>query len=139
LADRSPGFVWRYNDAVSVRIYDDPLYLFNMSVWDTVESLKQFTYASSHLGVLRDRTKWFERPTQAHMALWWIPAGHIPSVKESIDRLDFRRKHGDTPAAFSIANPHPMPEEPAGEPNPPAVNLDQRVFISAENTQNGDA
>src|SRR5579862_4357976 len=85
-ADRSPGFVWRLStpegDATAVRAYDDPHMLFNLSVWESVESLKEFTYNQGHLAVFRDRAQWFERPAQAHMAMWWIPAGHLPSVEE---------------------------------------------------------
>ena len=75
LADRSPGFVWRLQDATSVRPYDDPMILPNLSVWDSVEALKEFAYRSGHVVPLRDRARWFERPQQAHLALWWIPAG----------------------------------------------------------------
>ncbi len=143
LADRSPGFVWRLEtpegDATAVRAYDDPLILFNLSVWETVEALKQFTYAGGHREPLRDRAKWFERPSQAHLALWWIPAGHIPSVEEAVERLAFRRMHGDTPVAFSFSKPHPAPEVPSAAPAAPTVNLDQRLFVSAANSPNGDA
>src|SRR5260221_4241550 len=97
LADRSPGFVWRLEtaegDATAIRAYDDPQILFNLSVWESVQALKDFTYATSHLGPLRNRAHWFEQATQPHLALWWIPAGHIPSVEEAVDRLEFRRAH----------------------------------------------
>src|ERR1035441_5962077 len=47
-ADRSPGFVWRLataeGDATAVRAYDDPLILFNLSVWESVEALREFMY-----------------------------------------------------------------------------------------------
>jgi len=143
LADHSPGFVWRLEtsegDATAVRACDDPLILFNLSVWESIEALQKFTYNSGHLGPLRDRANWFERPGQAHLALWWIPAGHIPTPQEAMDRLEFRRMHGDTTVAFAFAKPHPAPEEPSARPVPLTVNLDQRIFVSADNTPNGDA
>ena len=132
LADRSPGFVWRLKtpegNATAVEAYDDPLILFNLSVWESVEALKQFTYTSGHRGPLRDRAKWFERPTQAHLALWWIPTGHLPGVREAVERLEFRRAHGDTAVAFSFAKPYPAPEEPSADPaggqsGPEAVHI----------------
>ncbi len=47
LAERSPGFVWRFKtdegDATAVRVFDDPLIVFNMSVWESVEAL--YAYA----------------------------------------------------------------------------------------------
>jgi hypothetical protein len=43
LADASPGFVWRLQtesgSATEIRAYDDPLVLFNMSVWESLEAL----------------------------------------------------------------------------------------------------
>src|SRR5262249_43693540 len=118
LADHSPGFVWRLQtpegDATAIQAFEDPLILVNLSVWESVEALRNFAYKSAHAGPLRDRLQWFEKPKEAHLALWWIPAGHIPSVEEARDRLALRRAHGDTPAAFSFKHPYPPPEEPAG-------------------------
>ena len=102
LAERSPGFVWRLKDATGVQAYDDPLVLVNMSAWESVEALRQYVYKSAHASVLRDRAKWFEKPAQAHMALWWIEAGHVPSVEEARVRLEHRQEWGDSPVAFSF-------------------------------------
>ncbi|HYL38359.1 MAG TPA: DUF3291 domain-containing protein [Bryobacteraceae bacterium] len=142
LADRSPGFVWRLQteggDATSVQAFEGARILVNMSVWESVEALQSFVYRSGHLNPLRDRAQWFEKPSQPHLALWWIPAGHIPSVQEARERLEFRRTRGDSPMAFSFAKLHPHPDAPAGHPAPLALNLDQRQFVSTANTANGD-
>ena len=142
LADRSPGFVWRLQNAsgnaTEIQPYEDPRININMSVWESVEALKEFVYKSGHIVPLRDRLKWFEKPAEAHLAMWWIPAGHIPSVAEARDRLQFRRTHGDTAVAFSFANPFPAPEEPLADPVPPPVSFDNRLFTSSANTPNGD-
>lgn len=142
LADCSPGFVWRLQtetgDATSIQPYDDPLIAINMSVWESVEALKQFVYKSAHIGPFRERLKWFEKPVEAHMALWWIPAGHIPSVEEAKDRLQFRRAWGDTAVAFSFANSYSAPDSPLADPVEPRFSFDNRLFISAANTPNGD-
>ena len=47
LAERSPGFVWRYQDdsgsAIDTRPFDgDPRMAINLSVWDSVEALERF-------------------------------------------------------------------------------------------------
>jgi len=138
LADQSEGFVWRLKDATGVQAYDDPLILVNMSVWESVEALRQFTYKTGHVGPLRDRLKWFEKPSQAHMAMWWVPAGHIPSVAEARDRLEYRRMRGDSAVAFSFSTPLPAPEEPSADPAEPRVGFDNRVLVMAANTPNGD-
>lgn len=138
-ADRAPGFVWRLLDASSVRTENDPFVLFNLSVWESVDHLKRYTYSAGHAQVFRSRADWFEKPTKAHLAMWWIPAGHIPTIDEACERLDYRRAHGDTPAAFSFQSLAPSPDVPAADPAPPTVDLDGRVFVPGANTPNGDA
>ena len=36
------------------------------------------------------------------MALWWVPAGHRPTIDEAIARLEHLRRHGPTPEAFTF-------------------------------------
>ncbi len=106
LADKTPGFVWRLigdgNDATSLRPFDDDMMIVNMSVWESLEALHEYTYYSGHVEVFRQRTDWFEKMTDAHMVLWWIPAGHIPTVQEAKDRLLHLNAHGATPHAFTF-------------------------------------
>lgn len=113
LADRSPGFVWRLKteegNATSVQAFDDSAVLVNLSVWESIEPLRTFTYRSGPAGPLRQRAEWFAKPKKPHFALWWIPAGHIPTVQEARERLELRRIQGDTRAAFSFTNSFPYP------------------------------
>src|SRR5262247_2959158 len=64
VADASPGFVWRLQseagDATAIRAFDDPLLLFNMSVWESLEALKRFVYRGDHLDVFQERQRWFQ-------------------------------------------------------------------------------
>lgn len=110
VADRSPGFVWRLQtpegDATAIRAFDDERILFNMSVWEDIDSLYDYTYRSDHLGPLRDRRKWFERMEGPHLALWWVPAGHLPTVEEAKDRLDLLAREGPGPRAFTFQRPY---------------------------------
>lgn len=139
LADRSPGFVWRLQtesgDATSVLPYEDPSIHINMSVWESVETLRDFVYRSHHLGVMRDRSQWFESMPEAYLALWWIPAGHIPSVAEARERLEFRRAFGDTPLAFSFAKNHPAPEAPDGDPALPSRLERPPILLGQQHSQ----
>jgi hypothetical protein len=106
LAENSEGFIWRLkddqNNATSINIYDDDFLIVNMSVWSSVDSLFQFTYKSNHIEVFKKRSSWFEKMPEMHMALWYVPAGHEPTVKEAEERLNHIREHGDTPRAFSF-------------------------------------
>lgn len=114
LADSTPGFVWRLQtesgDATSIKAYDD-LIIVNMSVWESVESLREYAYRSAHTGVLKYRAKWFEKFAGPYMALWWIPTGHVPSPQEGQARLEYLREHGETAYAFSFKNIYPKPTE----------------------------
>ena len=113
LADQSPGFVWRLQtdegDATSVQAFDDPLLLVNMSVWDGIEVLHAFIYRSTHLQLLQGKESWFKRPEQPHLALWWIAAGHEPSVAEAKARLTLLQDQGPGPDAFTFSRRYPVP------------------------------
>ena len=106
LAEHSVGFVWRLkgtdNNATSIRAFDDDMIIVNMSVWRDLESLKHYVYQSDHTRFLRERKKWFSVMSEMYMALWWVPAGHQPSVQEAQARLMHLRQHGETPHAFSF-------------------------------------
>lgn len=69
--------------------------------------------------------------------MWWIPAGHIPSVEEAKERLQFRRMRGETAVAFSFGNPYPAPDEPLAGPVPPPVSFGKRLFVCSVSTPNG--
>jgi hypothetical protein len=115
LADRSPGFVWRLQteagNATYLRPFDDDRILFNMSVWESLEQLKQFVYRSAHAEVLRRRHAWFERFSGAYTALWWVPRGHIPGIDEAKKRLAHLDAHGPSPFAFTFGQPFPADAE----------------------------
>ena len=105
LADGSPGFVWRLQDdsgdATSIKPFEDELMIINLSVWESIEALWDFVYDSGHLAVMRRRREWFER-METFMTLWWVEAGHIPTVEEALARLDDLRREGPTPRAFTF-------------------------------------
>ena len=111
LADRSPGFVWRLQteqgNATYLRPYDDDRILFNLSVWETIEELKAYVFKSAHGEVMARRRQWFERFEGRYVALWWVRAGHIPSVEEAKQRLEYLREHGESAYAFTFKRPFP--------------------------------
>jgi len=37
--------------------------------------------------MLKRRQEWFNKVSAAHMVLWWVPAGHRPSVVEAAEYL----------------------------------------------------
>jgi heme-degrading monooxygenase HmoA len=115
LADGTPGFVWRLQtedgDATSIRPFDDERVMVNLSVWESLEALRGFVYASRHLEVTRHRREWFHKMADPYLALWWVPAGTIPTVAEARKRLELLADRGPTAGAFTFRTPFP---EPAG-------------------------
>ncbi len=107
LAEASPGFVWRLQDeetgdATSIKPFDDELEIVNLTVWESIDALADFTYRTGHVEFLRRRREFFEAPSQPILCLWWVPEGHIPTVDEAIARLEHLRAHGPTPTAFTF-------------------------------------
>ena len=114
LADTAPGFVWRLQDgdgpgATALRPCG-PDIMVNMSVWENLESLRDFVYRSgAHLDFMRRRRAWFHPMAQPYLVLWWVPAGHIPGLDEALSRLELLRRDGPGPRAFTFRDPYPPP------------------------------
>ena len=113
LADGAPGFVWRLQtesgNATEVQVSDDPYLIVNLSVWESVDALRDYVFGADHAAYLRRRREWFSRLGEAHLVLWWIDAGHVPTVEESLERLERLRTEGPSPDAFTLARPFDAP------------------------------
>ena len=105
VADAARGFVWRLQDdsgnATSIAFGDDETLIVNLSVWESIEALWDFVYSGPHLEVMSRRREWFE-PLDLYMCLWWVRAGHRPSVAEAEERLELLRRDGPSPRAFTF-------------------------------------
>ncbi len=119
LADQAPGFVWRFQtdegNATALRPYDDDRVMVNFSVWENAETLHAFVYKTVHAKVMARRREWFEKMTDPFMVLWWVPAGHRPTIEEAIARLDMLRTLGETAEAFTFKKLFPPPGEVSQE------------------------
>jgi hypothetical protein len=122
VADTSDGFVWRLQDdtgdATDFRVFDEWT-LVNMSVWRDTNALTAFMYQGQHRELLARRREFFERLEEAVTALWWVPAGHRPTVEEAQTRLLHLRAHGPTEYAFTLRTSFPPgPADPVADPAP---------------------
>jgi hypothetical protein len=121
LADGSPGFVWRMQtedgDATAVRGFGDDRIIVNMSVWQSVETLGQYVFGGGHVEIMRRRREWFVPLRESVTALWWLPAGQLPTVADAEDRLAHLRAHGPTPTAFTLRRSFPPPGSVAAPPS----------------------
>ncbi len=119
LADNSPGFIWRLQsesgNATDIVVDDDPMLIVNMSVWRDVDALFEFAYKTAHRQVIADRRQWFKRPDGAYQVLWWVRAGHEPSVDEGMAKLRLLRTSDPGAQAFTFKVKFPPPGQP-GEP-----------------------
>ena len=104
--EQADGFVWRYKDdsgaVVDTLPYDDRRMMINLTVWESVEQLREFAYQGIHVEFFRRRSEWFEPEDRASYVLWWTIPGEIPTVDEAMVRLEYLRAHGPTALAFGF-------------------------------------
>ena len=114
LAEQSEGFIWRLkdesNNATSLNPYDDEQVIINMSVWESIETLEKFVYKTFHTDFLKRRKEWFDAYGKAYTAMWWIPAGKFPCIKEGVDKLDYLQKNGASELVFDFRNKYMPPK-----------------------------
>jgi hypothetical protein len=86
LGTEAPGFVWLLTGAdegygaTDVAWPGEPDVLVNMSVWESIEALRDYVFGGEHVPILRRRREFFRTQTKATAVLWWIPAGTTPSA-----------------------------------------------------------
>ena len=106
LADVAPGFVWRLQtddgDATGIDFFGGDV-LVNLSLWTDLEALHDFAFRSAHREVLARRREWFATLDKAYAVLWWVSAGHIPTLEEAAERLECLRRDGPCPRAFTFS------------------------------------
>ena len=98
LAERMPGFVWRKEGLGSLP--GDPLMTSTISVWRSATDLRHFVFNTLHKKFYDRRADWFEVLDQNHMVLWYVEAGHQPTLAEARAKLRLYEDQGDSDAAF---------------------------------------
>ncbi len=107
LAKASPGFIWRWTGEDNGPFSDSSI-LFNLSVWESLDALKEYVYRGPHVELFRDRQRWFLPSEGPSLALWWIPGdAPMPTPQDSKTRLDSLAAAGPTPVAFTFRAPCP--------------------------------
>ena len=106
IAEKSQGYVWRLtgdgNDATSIKIFNDDYLIVNMSVWESLDDLFQFTYQSQHLDIFKRKKEWFSKTKSVHLACWYVPVGVFPTIADAEGRLSYLSLYGETPYAFTF-------------------------------------
>ena len=104
IAERADGFVWKYatemGGVVQDDVDEDPRMLINLTVWQSVETLRHFVFNTLHKHFLARKAEWFTPLDRAHFVMWWVAEGHRPTLEEGLSRLAHLRKEGDSDHAF---------------------------------------
>lgn len=111
-AVRSPGFVWRLDDAMMEAVQEDPdgplggnpRIASTLSVWESAEALEAFVWNTVHRQFYERGAEWFQPAGGIKLVMWWVPVGHRPSIAEAMERFRHLEAHGDTERAFGWAH-----------------------------------
>lgn len=110
LGKRMPGFVWMMEGSgepgtgnTETKIGGDARFVSNLTVWESVETLEAFVWNTVHRQFYERRAEWFEVLGEMHFVMWWVPAGHRPTLDEALGRLALKRAHGDSDQAFGLS------------------------------------
>ena len=87
-------------NATNFRPFPDPQMAVNLSVWESVEALERYVYQTVHKRFYGRREEWFDKLDGPHFVMWWVPAGHRPTLDEAKERLEYLAAHGPTDHAF---------------------------------------
>jgi hypothetical protein len=109
LAQGWPGFIAQPMLPDERLIFSEPI-LVNVSTWESVENLREFTYASKHAEFLKRRTDWFIQSDLPAYVLYWAPADQVPTEAEIKLRRDHLHWNGATPLAFTFDEPYTVDE-----------------------------
>lgn len=108
MGKRMPGFVWMMEGSgepgtgnTENNIGDDPQFVANLTVWEDVQSLETFVWKTVHKQFYDRRHEWFEVLGKMHFVMWWVPAGHRPTLEEALARLEHLKANGDSDHAFT--------------------------------------
>jgi len=104
LAEQHPGFIWREIEE------DQPLldqlwgegYLYTLSLWRDVASLKDFLYKTPHRAFMRRGGEWFNPISCPRGVLWWVEEGDFPTLREAHTRLTRLYECGPSHDAFDL-------------------------------------
>jgi hypothetical protein len=107
-AEESKGFVWRLTDddgksaSYIESPFKDEMMAINISVWEDLDSFKDFVYGSVHSYFLRNKKKWFAMDGTSQFVMWWLPEGELPTLQMTKQKLEELELKGPSPSAFTI-------------------------------------
>ncbi len=109
VGSESHGFISlpTLDDAGEIYVGDS---LVNVSIWESIEDLKKFTYTGMHAEILKKRRSWFKEQSIPNYVLFWFDAAVKPKEADVKERIEYLAKFGPTPYAFNFRNGFTMDE-----------------------------
>ena len=77
-----------------------------LSLWRTVEAVRDFVYSGLHQRALDQREKWFRAPEWPTFAMWWVGDDEIPTWVSASAKLEHLADKGPTALAFDFHQPY---------------------------------
>ena len=107
LAEKSKGFIWHHkfdsgNIPEILMVKGDEYLPVNLSVWQSIDDLYEYVYKTTHGEILHRKADWLKRIQQMQSAIWYVSAGHIPSIEEANERFLLLQSNGATSKAFTF-------------------------------------
>ena len=108
IARRSPGYIWHLEgeemeaaqrDAQGV-LGGNPRTASTLSVWQDAETLGNFVWNTVHKQFYDRKSEWYDPDQGLRLVMWWVPAGHIPTLPEAMERFHHLENHGNSDQAF---------------------------------------
>lgn len=111
VAMRSAGFVWMLDgDGMEAAQLDpngalggNPRTASTLSVWEDAASLEHFVWNTVHKRFYDRKAEWYDHTDAVRLVMWWVPAGHRPTVDEAMERIRHLEQHGPSEFAFGWA------------------------------------
>lgn len=85
------------------------IYSYEQRSEELPEPYAKYIYRTVHADAFRKRKEWFEDFGGPSLALWWLPAGTIPTLEEAKKRLVLLVASGPTADAFGFRGLFPKP------------------------------
>jgi len=88
-----------------------------LSLWRSIEAVRDFVYNGLHQRALDQREKWFRSPEWPTFAMWWVADDETPTWSDASAKLEQLADHGPSAEVFDFR--HPFDAE--GNPLPSAM------------------
>lgn len=73
-----------------------------MTIWKSIEDLKEFTFKHVHSDAMKKRGQWFKKLPEVTSVLWWVKFDCMPSPIEAKHKFELINAQGASSEGFSF-------------------------------------